>query len=213
MKKSIMAMLVLLISCGMIFAATSVQEQVGTAQQDAEGAVVTIGLSNYEGVQFALSGGYYAAAQPGAKAVAVGSGGGNKYGPGARLQYTLFGSGGTYKISALTDESGDGNIFVGVTEVTDDPVSGERTSGSIGTINTDTDVADYNGESGIARSYGLGSDPAMFLLNSVTADTLITSIASADTWTGTTSDDGPQLYYELTDTISCVVTYTIAAEV
>ena len=207
-------LVLMMVGCGMLFAATSVSEQVGTAQEAATGTVVTIGLSNYDGVQFSLSGGVYAAAQPGAMAIATGSGSGNKYGPGARLQYTLYGLSGTYKITATTDEAGHNKVFVGITEMTAAPTVGERTSGSLGTISLDTEAAtDYNGDDGAARDYGLaGDEPAMFKLLGEVNDVLITGIASGDTWTGTTTSSGPQLYYELTDPISCSVTYTISAE-
>lgn len=213
MKKSMLLAIIFMVVCTMAFGALTVTEQVGTSQQDPTGTVATIGLSNYEGVMFSLSGGSYSAAQPGAQAQAVGSGGGNKFGAGARLQYTVYGQGSTYKITASVPIDDAEVLYCGIAnKPSSAKVANSRTSGSIGTI-TSSGGTDRKANYSAASDYASITETNLYMfLLTETDKELIGSIDGTDMWTGTESTDGPLLYYELLSPTDVVVTYTLGAE-
>lgn len=198
--------------------AESVSEHIGTITEDATGSVVSLGLSNYNGLVFSITGGIYTAATAGSPAQIINAAQGNKYGHGAKLQYSLYNADDvseTFKISAQTNDVGDGKVLVGVYRISDAPSSGDRQSGHLGDINRAD--AYYNGFSPAAgtRLYDQvlpDEVPAMFLLYEDSPVDIIVNIDADDTWTGTTSEDGASLFYELLEPLTVRIYFTIAPQ-
>lgn len=226
-RRYITVILLLLVQMG-LSAALSVTEQVATKVSNASGTVVALGLSDYDGVAFCLSGGYYSVSRAGAQALPIGAGEGVQKGFGARLQYTTFGNDNTtYKITATTDENGSSYLLVGITNLSDPPWTDEngngeydpeedRLSNTLGEIVVTTVNGDRNGTGTgaleyIYTEYG-GITPAMFRLFHDVHDTLISGINGDDAWTGTERDQGAQLFYDMVYPCVCNVYYSIVEE-
>lgn len=205
---------VLLMQIGFTQAADTVRDTVACVVGEPSGTVVSLGLSDYMGVKFFLSRGSNTISETGAAARADNRGFGDTFGPGARLQYTVFGfEGSSFKITArVLEEEHAEKTKVGIYAISPPPTTGSGedaiSSGAIGSI-----VRNGVGE---ISDYRVGNtdyeDIEMKFLQYDSSVELISGIDGGHSWTGTDDENGARIFYELTEPMSAQVRYTLSAE-
>ncbi|MEI6873521.1 MAG: hypothetical protein WCL50_00160 [Spirochaetota bacterium] len=183
MKKLLVMMGALALATATAFAAggTTALDTVGVAYSST-GVVVMLGIDNENLVELGWTRQLEAGGIAGARAT-FGSGSGAAEATGGSLLYTLHGTV-EHKITVQKDSSTANGYVANSLSVS---IYRMQVGGSADyTLGTPT--ATYNTVANSGTFVGIGD----------TAQDFITGIRGADTWTGTTTQDGANLYYRLT---------------